>query len=88
MKITLLSAGFVAATMMLATPVLAQEATQEPGAMGFYYPDSNYLLGGYGYHSSPRPGYYFRPHAMGEQGALPSYRPVVPYYGHGGPGYY
>jgi hypothetical protein len=87
MKPTLLAAGIVAA-MMVASPVLAQEATQEPGAMGFYYPDSNYLLGGYGHRASPRPGYYFRPHAMGEQGALPTYRRAVPYYGYGGPGYY
>lgn len=36
--------------------------------MGFYYPDSHYMLGGHEAHASPRPGYYFRPHAMGEQG--------------------
>jgi hypothetical protein len=75
MKITILSAG-IAAAALAATPVLAQEATQEPGAMGFFYPDSNYLTGGHGAHASPRPGYFVRPHAMGEQGALPSYRPA------------
>ena len=86
MKMTILSAGMIAATMV-ATPVLAQEATQEPGAMGFYYPDSYYMLGGHGAHASPRPGYYFRPHAMGEQGALPAGGPAY-YYGYGGPSYY
>lgn len=40
MKMTILSADMIAATMV-ATPVLAQEATQEPGAMGLYYPDSH-----------------------------------------------
>ena len=78
-KMTMLSAD-VAALAMLATPVMAQEATQEPGAMGFYYPDSHYLTGGYGAHSSPRPGYYFRPHAMGVQGALPAGPPAYGYY--------
>jgi hypothetical protein len=79
-KMTILSAG-VAAVAMLATPVMAQEATQEPGVTGFYYPDSHYLTGGYGAHFSPRPGYFFRPHAMGEQGALPG-RPYGYYYGY------
>jgi hypothetical protein len=76
-------AAGILATAMVATPVLAQEATQEPGAMGFYYPDSHYLTGGYGAHATPRPYYYARPHAMGEQGALPAYGPA-----YGGPDYY
>jgi hypothetical protein len=38
----------VVLTTALATPVLAQEATQEPGAIGFNYPNSNYMTGGYG----------------------------------------
>ena len=33
-----------------ASPLMAQEATQEPGAIGFNYPNSNYLNGGYGVH--------------------------------------
>jgi len=84
MRRTILSAGIVAAAM-IATPALAQEATQEPGAMGFYYPDSNYLTGGHGAHAAPGLRYYARPHAMGEQGALPS-GPRA-YYGYGGPDY-
>ena len=79
-KTMMLSAGLAAAAM-LATPVMAQEATQEPGVTGFYYPDSHYLTGGYGAHFSPRPGYFFRPHAMGEQGALPAGPPAFAYYG-------
>ena len=34
-----LSLGLVAATI-LATPVMAQGVNQEPGATGFYYPNS------------------------------------------------
>lgn len=81
-KTFVLSAG-IAAALMVATPVLAREATQEPGAMGFYYPDSHYLTGGHGSHASPRPGYYFRPHAMGEQGALPTGQSGAGYFGAG-----
>ena len=43
----------------LATPLMAQEATQEPGMVGFNYPNSNYLRGGYGVHL-PSPGYRYR----------------------------
>jgi len=43
----LLGAAAVLSTA-LASPVLAQEATQEPGMIGFNYPNSNYLTGGYG----------------------------------------
>jgi hypothetical protein len=46
-KMKLLGAAAVLSTA-LATPVLAQEATQEPGMIGFNYPNSNYLTGGYG----------------------------------------
>lgn len=46
-KLKLLGAAAVLSTA-LTTPVLAQEATQEPGATGFNYPNSNYLTGGYG----------------------------------------
>ncbi len=86
MRRTILSAGIVAAAM-IATPALAQEATQEPGAMGFYYPDSHYLTGGHGAHASPGLRYYAHPHAMGEQGALPTGAVAIPYYGYGGPDY-
>lgn len=54
-----LSLGLVAATMLLATPVIAQEVNQEPGTMGFYYPNSRYLTGGYGVRATPGPGYYY-----------------------------
>ena len=46
-KLKILGAAAVLSTA-LATPVLAQEATQEPGMIGFNYPNSNYLTGGYG----------------------------------------
>jgi hypothetical protein len=46
-KLTLLGAAAILATA-LATPVMAQEATQEPGMIGFNYPNSDYLRGGYG----------------------------------------
>ena len=76
MKRTLLGAAAILATA-LATPAMSQEATQEPGMIGFTYPNSNYLRGGYGVrlpsrydHSyyGPRayygPGYY-RPGYVG-----------------------
>jgi len=43
----LLGAAAVLSTV-LATPLMAQEATQEPGMIGFNYPNSHYLTGGYG----------------------------------------
>jgi hypothetical protein len=46
-KLTLLGAVAVLSTA-LATPLMAQEAIQEPGALGFNYPNSHYLTGGYG----------------------------------------
>jgi len=50
-----LSLGLVAATMMLATPAMAQVVYQEPGVMG-YYPNSAYVTGGY--RTTTPPGYY------------------------------
>src|SRR6185312_13616197 len=43
----LLGAAAVLSTA-LATPLMAQEVVQEPGATGFNYPNSHYLTGGYG----------------------------------------
>lgn len=54
-----LSLGLVAVAM-LATPAMAQQVNQEPGALGFNYPNSNYLTGGYGVQATPGPGYYYR----------------------------
>ena len=67
-----LSLGLVAATMLVATPVVAQEVNQEPGALGFNYPNSNYLTGGYGARATPGPGYYYgnRFHPMPRVGAF------------------
>ena len=53
-----LSLGLVAATM-LATPAMAQSVYQEPGMIGFNYPDSAYTTGGYGVRVAPGPGYYY-----------------------------
>jgi hypothetical protein len=52
-KLTLLGAAAILATA-LATPAMAQEATQEPGMIGFNYPNSNYLRGGYGVRTPSR----------------------------------
>ncbi|MEH2627695.1 opacity protein-like surface antigen [Bradyrhizobium sp. AZCC 1719] len=52
-----LSLGLVAATM-LATPAMAQAVYQEPGMIGFNYPNSAYTTGGYGVTVTPGPGYY------------------------------
>jgi hypothetical protein len=46
-RLKLLGAAAVVSTV-LATPLMAQEATQEPGMIGFNYPNSHYLTGGYG----------------------------------------
>jgi putative salt-induced outer membrane protein YdiY len=55
----LLYAGIAAVTLM-AAPAFAQEATQEPAAMGQNYSNSDYLTGGYGVRATPGPRYYFR----------------------------
>jgi hypothetical protein len=57
-KCKILSIGLFAATL-LATPVMAQEVIQEPGVIGFNYPNSPYVTGGYGVRASPGPGYYY-----------------------------
>ena len=59
-RLKLVCAGFLAAASLVGAPVMAQEATQEPGVVGKNYPDSHYLRGGYGHSFSPRPGFYFR----------------------------
>ena len=88
MKTTFLSAGLLSVAM-LATPAMAQEATQEPGVMGYNYPNTAYLRGGYGHRLSPRPQDYYgyagrRPGLAVAPPAL-----VVPPYGYGGSyGYY
>jgi len=51
-----LSLGLVAATMMLATPAMAQVVYQEPGVTS--YPNSGYRTGGY-VRTAPGPGYYY-----------------------------
>ena len=53
-----LSLGLITATM-LATPAMAQGVYQEPGMIGFSYPNSAYTTGGYGVRVSPGPGYYY-----------------------------
>jgi hypothetical protein len=72
-KLKLLGAAAVLSTAVaipLATEVKAQEATQEPGVIGFNYPNSRYLTGGYGvrtpyntgrYPRMPRYGYVYAP---------------------------
>src|SRR2546430_13386106 len=74
-KLTLLGAAAIVVTA-LATPAMSQEATQEPGMIGFSYPNSNYLRGGYGVrtpsrydysHYGPR-GYYGPPGYYGPRG--------------------
>lgn len=79
-KLKLLSAVAVLSTA-LATPLMAQEATQEPGMIGFNYPNTSYLTGGFGvrlpYNTGryPRmpPGYAIRPGPYGPYGAYRYY---------------
>jgi hypothetical protein len=84
MMLKTLAAGFVAATAMLATPAMAgMEATQEPGVVGFNYPDSHYMTGGYGSRFSPGPRFYYRHGGVGPGALVDS----PAYYGYG-EGYY
>jgi len=73
MKMKLAAAGLFSVAL-LATPVVAQEATQEPGAMGFNYPNTNYLKGGYGHNFTPRPRDYYSGRASRDPQL-----PVAPY---------
>jgi len=52
MKLKLIGAAAMLSAA-LATPMMAQEATQEPGMIGFNYPNSDYLTGGWGVHTPP-----------------------------------
>jgi hypothetical protein len=58
-KLALLGAA-AAVSAVLAPPVMAQEATQEPGMIGFNYPNSRYLTGGYGVRTPYNTGRYPR----------------------------
>jgi len=88
-KTTLLSAGLLSVAMF-ATPAMAQEATQEPGVMGYNYPNTAYLRGGYGHRLTPRPQDYYYGYAGRRPGlAVAPPALVVTPYGYGGSyGYY
>lgn len=58
-KLKLLGAAAVLSTA-LATPLLAQEATQEPGMIGFNYPNTSYMTGGFGVRLPHNTGRYPR----------------------------
>jgi hypothetical protein len=99
-KLTLLGAVAVLSAA-LATPLMAQSVTQEPGVIGFNYPNSNYLLGGYGVSTPYNTGRYplmpvivyggppvaFYPPGVGF-GVGPVGVAVGPGYGYGGYGGY
>ena len=85
-KMKLVAAGLLSVTL-LATPAMAQEATQEPGVMGFNDPNTAYLKGGYGHRFTPRPRDYYAGRTYPEPG-LPtaSYGYAVgPYGSYDGP---
>jgi hypothetical protein len=74
-KLTLLGAAAILATA-LATPAMSQEATQEPGMIGFSYPNSNYLRGGYGVHTPSRHDYSYYHEGYGPRAYYgPAYGP-------------
>ena len=79
-KLTLLGAAAILATA-LATPAMAQEATQEPGMIGFNYPNSDYLRGGYGVRLPSRHDYsyygYERPRVYYGPGPVDKGQPIV-----------
>jgi hypothetical protein len=63
-RFQILTVGCLAAAIAT-TPVMAQEATQEPGMMGQHYPNVDYMTGGYGVRASPGPRYFYRRHYYG-----------------------
>src|SRR6202000_799525 len=71
-KTSLIGAGLIAAATFV-TPAVAQQAIQEPGTMGQFYPDSDYLTGGYGVRGTPGPEFYFR------HGYAPGAATQIPY---------
>ena len=76
-KLKLLGAAAILATAF-ATPAMSQEATQEPGMIGFAYPNSNYLRGGYGVRT-PSP-YDYSYYTEGYYGPRPYYYGPRAYY--------
>jgi hypothetical protein len=76
-KLKLLGAAAILSTALI-TPLMAQEATQEPGQMGFNYPNSRYLTGGYGTRTPMNTDRYPRM-------PPPVYAPVGVVVGAGGP---
>jgi hypothetical protein len=76
-KTSLIGAGLIAAatfiTPAITTSAMAQEAIQEPGAMAQFYPDSDYLTGGYGARGTPGPEFYYR------HGYAPNVATEIPY---------
>jgi hypothetical protein len=73
-KLKLLGAVAVLSTAF-ATPLMAQEATQEPGAIGFNYPNSHYLTGGYGVRLPYNTGRFARPPGYAYYAPGPLYAP-------------
>jgi hypothetical protein len=76
-KTRVIGAGLIAAaalmTPAITTPAMAQAATQEPGSMAQFYPDSDYLTGGYGVRGTPGPEFYYR------HGYAPGAATEIPY---------
>jgi hypothetical protein len=80
MKLKLIAAAAVLSAAC-AAPVMAQEATQEPGSIGFNYPNSRYMTGGYGVHLPYNTGKYPRLRGdytyVGPGYVVPGYAPGV-----------
>ena len=66
-KMKLAAAGLLS-VVISSTSAMAQEATQEPGVMGFNYPNTAYLRGGYGHSLTPRARDYYAGRAYREPG--------------------
>jgi hypothetical protein len=82
-KLALLGAAAMLSAAF-ATPVMAQEATQEPGMIGFSYPNSHYLTGGYGVRTPYNTGRYPRlrgDYSYAEPGYVTQGYVTVPAYG-------
>ena len=80
MKLKLIGAAAMLSAAC-AAPVMAQEATQEPGSIGFNYPNSRYMTGGYGVRLPYNTGKYPRLRGdftyVGPAYVVPRYAPGI-----------
>jgi hypothetical protein len=75
-NLKILSAAAILSTAT-AAPLMAQEATQEPGMIGFNYPNTDYTNGGFG---ARTPSYGYRWYGQAYAGPRIYYRAPIAVY--------